>query len=421
MTVYSPWLRIAGTHAPAQEVLQNAAPWLADRGILVLPSTPVANDYAQVDLDLEHQPSLYGFDEDAPTLGLGYAGFSDEQRHNFLVWSEQPQRAAAPAYRQLFCASLEVWLLSHSASESRSRFQVRDLIGKLLRADSWLRDPFLSHLWLLDRVLNPTLPEIADVYALEALTPSVAGTALGMHALRSEAITPMQVRWLSTIWRIDAADLDPALATLRLDEAIQRGANLIGDALAALPENALQPRPFRTAHRDLRIALPQPDLRPALEPRLRELFASAETIADTLEGEETEEDALQESDERAESATLQGVLTEDAPLETPKKGKGKRAAAGSEGAKEWQLIVEFSEGRSQYTPFALEIAQKLPGYTTLLDENRTIVHRVYMRKSELRRFWRLWDYIQGWSSTHVYLNGKELEKWQIWPWSHYLR
>lgn len=425
MSTYSRWLRIAGTHAPARQVLEEAAPWLEERGILVLPSASAANDYAQIDLELEHQSSLYGFDEDAPPLGLGYAGFSEEQRHNFLLWTEQLERAASPAFHQLLCASLEVWLLSLSQTQGGNLLRLREQIGKLLRADSWLRDPYLSHLWLLDRVLNPTLPEGTDVFAMEVLAPSIAGVTLGIQAQRAESMTPMQARWLSTIWRIEADGMDPTLAALRLDEASQRGADLLADSLAALPESALLPRSFRAAHRDLRIALPQPDLRPTLEPRLRALFAPAEGFAATLDGEDEREDGQANGEDSLESVTLPEPGYESDPperIELPKKGKGKgAAAASSEGAKEWQLIVEFSEGRSQYTSFALEVAQKLPGYTTLLDENRTIVHRVYMRKSELRRFWRLWDYIQGWSNTHVYLNGKELEKWQIWPWSHYLR
>lgn len=430
MSRFAHWLRITDTHAPAQQVLADAAEWLATRGITVLPGAPTDVDYAQIDPELEAEPSdMEGLDE-PPPLGLGYAGFGEEQRYVFIKWAEQPERDALPAFHQLYCASLEVNLIQLSASGSGSRHHLREHIGKLLRADSWLRDPWLTNLWLLDKVLNPEEAEVADVYGMEVLAPSIAGVTLGQQALRSEALTPLQVRWLGSIWRIDAAALEPALVALRLDEVRQRGIDLLGDALAALPENARQPKPWRSAHRDLRFALSQPDLRPTLEPRLRDALSSLTDSAHSLDGTEEDETNLEMIADAAPELVLPELTYESGPperIEMHKRGKGKRASASPSsktktGAPaDWQFIVEFSEGRSQYTTFALEIAQKLPGYTTLLDEDRTIVHRVLLRKSELRRFWRLWDYIQGWSSTHVYLNGKELEKWQVWPWSHYLR
>jgi hypothetical protein len=56
-----------------------------------------------------------------------------------------------------------------------------------------------------------------------------------------------------------------------------------------------------------------------------------------------------------------------------------------------------------------------------MDEDRRLIHRVIFRKSEMRRFWRVWDFVRSWSTCRVYINGVELEKWQIWPYSQYMR
>ncbi|RIK27067.1 MAG: hypothetical protein DCC55_39615, partial [Chloroflexi bacterium] len=70
-------------------------------------------------------------------------------------------------------------------------------------------------------------------------------------------------------------------------------------------------------------------------------------------------------------------------------------------------MLEFGHSRSELFRFALSIAQRMPGFSQLLDENRKLVYRVIFKKSEMRNFWRLWDYVQSWSSTHIYLNGQE--------------
>ena len=57
----------------------------------------------------------------------------------------------------------------------------------------------------------------------------------------------------------------------------------------------------------------------------------------------------------------------------------------------------------------------------IMDEDRRLVHCAAFRKSDMRRFWRIWDYVQNWSATRVYLNGEEIDRWKIWPYSQYLR
>jgi hypothetical protein len=56
-----------------------------------------------------------------------------------------------------------------------------------------------------------------------------------------------------------------------------------------------------------------------------------------------------------------------------------------------------------------------------MDEDRRLVYRVRFHKDRLRNFWRIWEYVQKWSSTKVYVNGQEIEQWKVWPYSQYLR
>ncbi|MGL4651540.1 MAG: hypothetical protein ACRC1H_19190, partial [Caldilineaceae bacterium] len=88
---------------------------------------------------------------------------------------------------------------------------------------------------------------------------------------------------------------------------------------------------------------------------------------------------------------------------------------------DYSLVLEFGHSRSEFYDFAVEIAQRQSSYVALLDENRRLVHRVVLGRTQMRTFWRLWDYVQNWADTRVYVNGVLLEKWKIWPWSHYLQ
>ncbi len=87
----------------------------------------------------------------------------------------------------------------------------------------------------------------------------------------------------------------------------------------------------------------------------------------------------------------------------------------------WRLILEFGQSRSEFYDHAVHICRRMPEYMQIMDEDRRLVHRVAFRKSDMRRFWRIWDYVQNWSATRVYLNGEEIDRWKIWPYSQYLR
>jgi hypothetical protein len=157
-------------------------------------------------------------------------------------------------------------------------------------------------------------------------------------------------------------------------------------ALSQLSEQAQQPQPWRTFHRDLRLAWCQPDLRSALTPLLSEAL-QAEVSNEVLDPDEAApEEAVPPLHER-----------------------------------NWHVILEFGHSRSDLFHFALILAQRQPGFSQLLDEDRKVVYRVIFRKQEMRQFWRLWDYVQSWSATRVYVNGVELEKWKVYPYSQFMR
>jgi hypothetical protein len=87
----------------------------------------------------------------------------------------------------------------------------------------------------------------------------------------------------------------------------------------------------------------------------------------------------------------------------------------------WHLILEFGQSRSEYFDFALTLAQRIDSFSQLVDEDRKVVYRVMFQKDKLRDFWRLWNYVEKWSSTRVYVRGEEIEKWKVWRYSQFLR
>jgi hypothetical protein len=95
-------------------------------------------------------------------------------------------------------------------------------------------------------------------------------------------------------------------------------------------------------------------------------------------------------------------------------GDAEESSDDTPGATGWQLVLEFGESRSDFFTFALELAQRRPGYVALMDEDRHLIHRVHFRKGEVPHFWRLWEYVQSWSSVKVYLNGDEISKTDLY-------
>ena len=85
------------------------------------------------------------------------------------------------------------------------------------------------------------------------------------------------------------------------------------------------------------------------------------------------------------------------------------------------IILEFGESRSEYFDYVLQLAQRLDGFSQIMDEDRSLIYRIRFHKGKVRKFWRIWEYVQNWSSTRIYVDGEEIERWKVWPYSQYLR
>lgn len=372
-------LRTIGHCPPLSELMAQAR--AADLPI-DLPLDAPLDDFGAIDLSLHVAPTP---DATPPLPGVDYAGMSSGQRRAFLNWAATPEAPAPPAFRRLYIAALEAHLLDTPSLRQRATGQ---LVG-LGMVDTWRADPFRQHALLLALWLEQRGEMIAGWLRTGQVIPALVGIVLGHMALLN---TPLDADGLSVIltrWGITHTEPDPELLKLRLASLTSSlGQDPLSYALATLEPNARAPKPWRMAHRGLKPALPQPDLRPALEPPLRDMLS--------VPFHATSADATEESpdDDDGDDAT---------------------------GQTGWNLILEFGHTRSEFLEPVLRLCRRLPGFTQILDEDRRMIYRVTFRKSEMRRFWRIWDFAQSWTSTRVYLNGQELEHWKIWPYSQYLR
>jgi hypothetical protein len=331
-----------------------------------------------------------------PKPGTSYAGLSPAQRFAFITWSHRPETQAPLAYQQLYLANVEARLL-----EETYRQAAHLTLRQLGDVPMWRTNPALHRAvllacwlaqdgeWLVDWISHGTLPE------------ELLGIALGLQALLNVPMSADELGAAITTWHLGARP--PAdLLKLRLDSLTAiLGQPPLAHALAHVDGATLVPRPWRSAHRGLRLLIPQPDLRAILEPSLRDALA----VADVDEESAMPTGSLEALDTSAPATSSQ----EEAEAQPTMDDLG------------WRLILEFGSNRSEYFDYVLIQAQKLPGYSQIMDEDRRMVYRIVFRKSEMRRFWRLWDYVHGWTATRVYLNGVELEKWKVWPYSQYLR
>ncbi len=312
-----------------------------------------------------------------PKAGLGYAGFTPAQRAAFLAWLDDPSRSAMMAFQQLYLASLEVALLE-------GKREAHDAQRELLRLDAspaWHGHELLDRAILLSFWLQQDGKSLFRWIANVATTDHVLVLALGALALlRQKLDLDLSLPRLMEAWRIASDGLQPGLLALRFASLSDTlGSDPLTYALAQAGESAKSPLPWRCAHRDLRIALSQPNLRPILEPLLREML----TVVD---GEVASETAMSVDDEA------------EADQDNP----------------DWNLILEFEESRSAYFDMALKLAQQQPGYSALLDEKRRMIYRIQFKRNKLRPLWRLWDWVRPWSGTRVYVNGEEVDKTQVW-------
>jgi hypothetical protein len=383
---YPPQMRIVGQHPSASAVLAQAG----QSGLLPITTEPVIqvdpSDYAQIDNGLTVSAARAKH-ADAPTAGLGYAGLTPAQRHEFLLWLQAPVVPAPAAFRHLCLANLEVRLLENP----EWAFAARGVLLELDEAASWEGDERLARSLLLAFWLAQDGAPLASWIASSRAPSALLGIALGCQAMLGAALSAHQALAIAAAWRLPRPFAPPPVIALRLASLQGRlGAELLVHALAQATDDARQARPWRCTHRDLRLAFPQPDLRPALLPFLAEI-TEVETAPSLPNSESPSLGSVEESDED-----------------------------GLDSNTKWNVILEFQEGTSSLSPIAVRRAQRLAGYGSLMDEHRRVIHRVRFHRREMRNFWPLWEVVQDWTHTHVYLNGVELERWKVTPYANYL-
>ncbi|MBX3002147.1 MAG: hypothetical protein KF893_26725 [Caldilineaceae bacterium] len=368
-----------------------------------------SHDYAQIDPSL---PVILDATTPPPSMNTGYAGMTSAQRGFFYRWTINPTAAAAAAYQRLYLAHMEMALLREDLAQS-----ARKHLLDLMTSQGWDANIELARTALLAGWLAQDGRYLAQVIADGHFSAALMGVGLGWQALLAFPLHAAESINAHRIWQTRGAlapsplpeaeivqlNIDSLRATLGADplryalnrlmdtHPVQEGETPTSDSLLDQWRGPWEA--WRSAHRDLQICLPQPNLRSYLSPLLTELLQHshpAPPFPVVPQAEEEEESADEED--------------------------GVDAATPN-----WYLVLEFSESRSQFYDYVVFQAQKQPNYRMLMDENRQIVHRLLYQKRQMRQFWRLWDYVQNWSSTKVYLNGQELEKWKIWPYSQYLR
>ncbi len=380
-------IRIAGRDRSLATVVADAQL----RGVPVAVSCVAPSpeeDYALLDPTLsvargsfEGPPS----NEPAPAAGLSYNAFTSRQRGRFLAWVETPLTPAPLAFQQIYLANLEVRLLEGGEAADAALAELR----RLRDSDAWSQNSGFWRTALLAAWLRQDGALLAEWIAAASMPVELTGVALGLQALLATPLSAAEAGQVLEAWGRAAVKLSESALTLRLHSLTAAlGEDPLRHALQTLGETARTPRPWRCQHRDLRIHLPQPDLRRALEPLLDELTA-------------------------IDAAEAQPVDAEAAADAGDNKTQEELALA--------HIILEFRQSRSEYFPFVLRLAQKRAGFMQLLDEDRHLVYRVAFRKSEMGAFWQLWNYVQSWSATRVYCKGRELQKWQVYPYSQYLR
>ncbi len=307
-----PTLRIAGRDATAGQVLALAVQ-RADAPFTVLGTPdPAADDPAQVDPALLIAQPAGPVPDPAP--GLGYAGFTPEQRFGFVEWVAKPEAPAPPAFLQLYIAMLEVAAVEGSAHPPGAA-HLLGALNELLRlqgAEAWRDHPLVNRALLLAHWLRQQRQAVVFLTVTRRLPAELLSLALGWQALLGETLRVQQVPPIAQTWELPAPDAPRDLLESRLRSlAADLGADPLAAALDRLGDAARQPQPWRCAHRGLRIALPPPDVRPVLQPWLA---AVLENVA------------------QAAALTPAPGVAEVSPTAEP--------AAGGKAANGWLLILE---------------------------------------------------------------------------------
>ncbi|MCB0116578.1 MAG: hypothetical protein KDD84_20915 [Caldilineaceae bacterium] len=418
----NPFIRIVGRDRPAAAALEDALTGAGPTFRRSASRSHPHSDYAQID------PQLPLLETDQPVPlpppDAGYAGLTDAQRGFFYRWLHAPEQAAPPAYLRLYLAHIETHLFLGEKEATAARTALLDLLG----TPAWSSFQGLTRAALLAGWLAQDDRTIARVLARGHVSPALMGVALGWQALLNHPLRGDEVLAAHRSWRgASEVDLPPAaIVQLNIGSlAATLGADPLQHALAQITpappppvtadntsadDTAAPEGPpgwpgawtaWRCAHRDLTVELPAPDVRPTLAPLLSELLQTAQIFT--------------QREIEASLALAAESDNEDAEDDT----------SGDDGVEisrpNWHLVLEFGESRSQFYDHVVFVAQKQPNYVMLMDEGRQIVHRLLYQKRNIRQFWRIWDYVQKWSNVRVYVNGQEVEKWKIWPYSPHMR
>lgn len=381
-------VRLAGEDPPASLVLAAAA-----RTYTAL--TPLTRDEGSNDDYTLVDPGLtvvHPADPDQvppPRNGLGYAGLTPEQRGVLLDWLADPSAPIARPYQDVYLAHLEVRMLEAHAGDR----SIHGRMTALQAAPPWRRHAGLARAVMLGFYLYGDGPGLVNWLANSAPTDDLFDLGLSLQAQLETPITPAQLGDAMVCWRLTPAPPPVEVLRSRLDSlAAALGDEPLAYARAGWDEAARRPVPWRCLHRDLRLALPQPPVRPLIEPALADVLRVAARRDSVRNGT-------------------------GADTESPNAVDPRRPSVAAEGT----IVLEFQHSRSEYFDYVLDVARRMEGFSQLMDEDRHIIYRVTFRKHKLRQFWRIWDYVQSWNSTRIYADGEELEKWKIWPYSQYLR
>lgn len=393
----NPHVRLLGRDPAAGQVLAEAAPRETPPYRLDSTSREIAPalDYTQIDPALPLAPDDGGAPDPAPHTS--YAGMTPVQRRRFANWLISPELAAPDAFRRLYLAWLELALF-----EEGKREQAHSHLAELLDAPAWQGDGGLGQTGLLAGWLAQDGDLTARGLAHGGLSPEQLTLGSGWLARLGHPLEAACALSLARGWRLHAPGL-PAFSLERDEGLLQLRitslANTLGaDPLAWALEEALRQgdessdwRPWRPVHRQVRLLVPWVDVRPALESRLAELFASLPLAqAEPMQTGGTEADGTEKARSPAPTA-------------------------------EWTAILEFGNSRSQHYDYVAHLARRQPGYQLLMDETRQLIHRIRFRKRHMRQFWRLWSYVENWSDVRVYVNGQEVQKWNVYPYSAEMR
>jgi len=389
-------VRVMGRDADTAEALQKAR----QRGDLPVrfidDSHAAVGDYAKIDLTL-HTANGEGDDDPPPDARLGYAGWTPRQRAQFLSWLHEPGSEAPAAFQELYLANLESRLFEGEEWRRLAQAELRKLestpawrghqdLARVSLLSFWLaQDGLLLTDWLAWKSVADDIPEMLMAWGL------------GWQALLGEPLRAPQVIALAKLWRPAAPRPSMDVLALQLDSlTASLNQEPLAYALAQLGDETRTLHPWRGLHRDVRLLLPRPDVLSQLRPLIMELLEISPIGPSSLSLEV-------------------GAVDDPPPDDTFSVENGQ-----SDYAKAF-LILEFSQSRSEYFPFVLDMARRDKTFTQLMDENRKLVYRVAFPKGKMRNFWRLWEYVKAWSDVHVYVRGKEIDRIHVYPYSQSLR